>query len=228
MTAVMQAIAVDPHRVLRVGVLEGGKLVDERVFRDREDVTIGTTEKNTFVVSRSSVARSRKLFERSGDRYRLRILDGMTGRVASGNELVDIATLRAQSRADTFALAEDARGRVTVDGATFLFQLVAAPPLAPRPQLPLSVKAGSGIDWLTTVIAAFSFLFHFGIVGAIYSDWLDPIVDQDIAIGQLVEAVKALPQPPVTEPKETPDASRRPPSPCRRRGLAGRRLPKST
>ena len=41
------------------------------------------------------------------------------------------------------------------------------------------MKAGlaSDIDWTTTIIAAFSFLFHFGAVGSIYSDWMDPIVD---------------------------------------------------
>ena len=30
-----------------------------------------------------------------------------------------------------------------------------------------------------TIIAAFSFLFHFGMVGAIYSDWMDPVVDDE-------------------------------------------------
>ncbi len=44
-----------------------------------------------------------------------------------------------------------------------------------------------------TIIAAFSFLFHFGAVGSIYSDWMDPIVDDEVDVAQLLESVKQLP-----------------------------------
>ena len=57
--------------------------------------------------------------------------------------------------------------------------------MQPRPQLPLSVKGGlaSQIDWNLTIIAAFSFLLHFGLIGAMYSDWMDPVVNDDISPG---------------------------------------------
>src|SRR5262249_49181136 len=86
---------------------------------------------------------------------------------------------------------------------TFLFQFVAPPPVQPKPQLPVSVKGGlsSQIDWTMTIIAAFSFLFHFGMVGAIYSDWMDPVVDDEVNIAGLIDSVKSLPPPP---PVETP------------------------
>jgi hypothetical protein len=100
-------------------------------------------------------------------------------------------------------LTEDARGKVVVGETTFLFQFVAPPPVQPKPQLPVSVKSGlsSQIDWPMTIIAAFSFLFHFGLVGAIYSDWMDPVVDEDLNIAGLIDSVKSLPPPP---PLETP------------------------
>ena len=41
-----------------------------------------------------------------------------------------------------------------------------------------------------TIIAAFSFLFHFGMVGAIYSDWMDPVVDDELDIAGLIDSVK--------------------------------------
>ncbi|WP_410961609.1 hypothetical protein, partial [Salmonella sp. SAL4457] len=70
------------------------------------------------------------------------------------------------------------------------------------------------IDWTTTIIAAFSFLFHFGAVGSIYSDWMDPVVDDELDVAQLLESVKQLPPPPVELPPkedaETPAATAAP------------------
>jgi hypothetical protein len=75
----------------------------------------------------------------------------------------------------------------------------------PRPQLPLAVKGGiaSTIDWTLTIIAAFSFLLHFGLVGAMYSDWMDPVVGDDFNVAGLVDLMKNIPAPPVVEPTET-------------------------
>jgi hypothetical protein len=92
-----------------------------------------------------------------------------------------------------------------------LFQFVAPPPVQPKPQLPVSVLRGaSSIDWNTTIIAAFSFLLHFLALGAIYSDWLDPVIDDEVSVAGLVDSIKALPPPPVVEeqvaePTETAD-----------------------
>src|SRR4029079_17934061 len=75
-------------------------------------------------------------------------------------------------------LTEDSRGKVVIGDTTFLFQFVAPPPIQPKPQLPVAVLRGaSSIDWNTTIIAALSFLFHFMLLGAVYSDWLDPGID---------------------------------------------------
>jgi outer membrane biosynthesis protein TonB len=91
-----------------------------------------------------------------------------------------------------------------IGDAAFLFQFVAPPPVQPRPQLPVAVLRGAGsIDWNTTIIAALSFLLHFMALGAIYSDWLDPVVDDEVAIAGLIDSLKNLPPPPpVEEQKE--------------------------
>ncbi len=98
---------------------------------------------------------------------------------------------------------------MVIGETTFLFQFVAPPPPQPRPQLPLSVKGGlaSQIDWTLTIIAAFSFMFHFGFIGAMYSDWMDPVV-QDESIQGLIDMTKNLPPPPVEDkPAETSDTA---------------------
>ena len=56
------------------------------------------------------------------------------------------------------------------------------PPPDARPKLPPSVKPGllGELDWGLTGLVALSFLLHFGLVGGIYSDWMDPVVDTDV------------------------------------------------
>lgn len=210
MTAVMRAISQQSGpKVLRIGLVQGGKVIEERVVKQRTHVTVGPSEKSMFVLPTKSVPPNFKLFELVGNDYCLNFLDGMGGRVALKTGISDLSALRGQARrvqqgpaqAYQVALSEEARGKVVIGETTFLFQFVAPPPIQPKPQLPSSVRGGTSIDWTTTIIAAFSFLFHFGLVGSIYSDWMDPVLDDDTNTAQLIESLKQLPPPP---PVETP------------------------
>src|SRR5690606_35224414 len=51
------------------------------------------------------------------------------------------------------------------------------------------------------IIAAFAFLVHFLAIGAMYSDWLDPIVDEELSLAGLVDTFDKLPPPPPIEEK---------------------------
>jgi hypothetical protein len=216
MTAVMRAMPqVSGPKVLRIGLVQGGKVIEERVIKQRSHVTIGPSEKSMFVVPSQSLPQNFRLFELIGNEYHLNFIDGMSGRVALQTGISDLAALRGQAKrsaqgAYQVRLTEDARGKVVVGETTFLFQFVAPPPIQPKPQLPVSVKGGlsSQIDWTMTIIAAFSFLFHFGMVGAIYSDWMDPVIDDEINIAGLIDSVRALPPPPpVEQPTEVTTAT---------------------
>lgn len=221
MTAVMRAmpVATGP-KVLRIGLVQGGKVIEERVIKQRSTVTVGPSEKNTFVVlsGGAPIPATFKLFELIGQDYFLNFLDGMGGRVALQTGVSDLGTLKGQARrvqvgdASVYQvkLTEDARGKVVVNETTFLFQFVAPPPLQPKPQLPSSVKAGLAdeIDWSMTIIAAFSFLIHFGAVGSMYSDWADRVLPDEGDVRGLVSMVKSLPPPPPVEKpaEEDPNA----------------------
>ena len=61
------------------------------------------------------------------------------------------------------------------------------------------------LDWKTTFIAAFSFLFHFGAIGTLYADWSDPVIDDEVRVAQLVESLNQLPAAPQVEEKSAPD-----------------------
>src|SRR5271170_7392282 len=212
MTAVMRAMsqATGP-KVLRIGLVASGRILEERIVKQRTSVTVGPSEKSMFVVQ-ANVPPQFKLFELIGPDYYLNFLDGMTGRVALASGITDLIALKGQAKrvgpAYQIRLTEEARGKVVIGETTFLFQFVAPPPVQPRPQLPLSVKGGlaSQIDWSLTIIAAFSFLLHFGLVGAMYSDWMDPVVNDDLTAG-LLDMVQRTVPPPVETADDSASAS---------------------
>lgn len=205
MTAVMRAVAATGPKVLRIGLVQGGKVLEERIIKQRTHVTIGPSEKSMFVIATNNVPANFRLFELIGNEYYLNFLDGMSGRVALPTGISDLSQLKGQARrtpqnAYQIKLTEDSRGKVVVGDVTLLFQFVAPPPVQPKPQLPVAVTRGaSSIDWPTTMIAAFAFLLHFLAIGAIYSDWLDPLVDDEINVAGLVDSMKQLPPPPAVE-----------------------------
>jgi outer membrane biosynthesis protein TonB len=195
MTAVMRAVVpVAGPKVLRIGLVQGGRVIEERTLL-RTSVTIGPSEACDMLVPDPSIPPRFKLLERVGAHYYLNLLDTMTGRVALETGIVDIATLRVRARTRRVKITEAARGMVVIGDTSLLFQFVAPPPAQPRPQLPLTVKAGlaSSIDWTLTVIAAFSFLLHFGVIGAMYSDWMDPLIDEGVTTGGLIDAMNRIP-----------------------------------
>ncbi len=222
LTSVMRAAAAPAaEKVLRVGLVHRGRVIDERVIAADEHVTIGPNERATFVVQAPGVPPSFRLFERADDHYRIQITPQMSGRIATGSTVVELSTLREQTPAVQLAgglgtahairLGPDARGKINVGEVTILFQFVVPAPALGKPQLPSGVKSGIGdVDWRTSVIAAFSFLVHFGAVGSIYSDWMDPVVDDEVETAQILESVKQLPAPPQLEHPKDDDVNRSP------------------
>ncbi len=205
MTAAMRALAAPEgtEKVLRVAMLQGGRILEERVFRDRGAVLVGPTEEATFVAG----SRSFTLFASDTTGYSLRLAKGSSGRVVTAEGAFDLASLgRSELRLDP-----SARGRVSLGDVTFLFQFVAPPPPRPRPQLPLSVRGNREVDWTITIVVAFSFLVHFGVIGSMYSDWLDPIVADDAVVG-IIDVTHNLPAPTVEEVATAPTASSSAPS----------------
>jgi outer membrane biosynthesis protein TonB len=159
-------------KILRIGIIQGGRIVEERLVRKRESISIGQSAKNTFVVLSDSLPRNWLLFEASGTQYVAHFSDGMDARIAVGNEIISLSQLKQtgkiQKRGASWVLPLDerARGKITLADMTILFQFVTPPPPQPRPQLPASVRGSalSGVDWFFTTIAAVSFLLHLMLV----------------------------------------------------------------
>ncbi len=200
MTALMRAASTraDGPRVLRIGLVQSGRVIEERLVKQRTTVSIGQSERATFVLPGAPDV---ELFEKTKSGYALNFTDAMTGRVVCEDGIKDLATLRARSERGAgvyrFELGSDARGKVVVGDSTFLFQFVEPPPPATRPQLPLAVKAtfGGQVDWALTMVAAFSFMLHFGFIGAMYSDWSDQVVSEDVTVQGLADLLNNVPAP---------------------------------
>jgi outer membrane biosynthesis protein TonB len=155
-------------KILRIGIIQGGRIVEERLVRKRENITVGQSAKNMFVVLSDALPRNWLLFEATGSGYVAHFSDGMDARIAVGNEIISLAQLKQTGKIQkrgaswTLPLDERSRGKITLQDMTILFQFVTPPPPQPRPQLPASVRgsAFSDMDWFFAIIAAASFLTH--------------------------------------------------------------------
>lgn len=216
MTRAMLAAQQNAHqpRVLRVGVLQEGSILEERIVRERADVSAGTTERATLTVHASAFPAHCVLFCVKNDAWHLRFDTNAEGRVALGDTVRSLKEWSADPRAVRdgeggawlLALDDGSRGKVTVAGVTFLFQFVSAPPEAPRPQVPMALRRSltRDMDWrYNSSLAAFLTLA----LGAM--SWIeygyDPVVDDNSDALEFVARRVRL-SPPEDETPPEPEA----------------------
>jgi outer membrane biosynthesis protein TonB len=129
-------------KALRVGVVQGGKIVEERTFAEPATVRIGSGARNTFVLPQSNLPESFVLFQPEGAGVALAFDEGMRGRVEGPGGSTELDVLarggraRRQGERWLLPLAPEERGRVALGEATVLWQFVVPAPEAPRPVLP--------------------------------------------------------------------------------------------
>ncbi|MBS1120944.1 MAG: hypothetical protein H6Q90_3172 [Deltaproteobacteria bacterium] len=159
-------------RILRIGVLLGGKIVEERLIRERTAVSIGQSMKNTFSIPIEALPLEFTLFALDEGKYSLRFFDKMDGRLSdAGGQVNTLDALKArgaQSQGNYWQvpLTDSARGKLSLGDLTILFQFVTEPPRQPKPMLPASVRGtfADRFDPRLLVILGASILAHFAIV----------------------------------------------------------------
>ena len=150
-------------KILRVGVIQGGRIVEEKLERKRQDVTIGQSAKNTFILPSSHLSKSYKIFEAKGESYFLAFDDSMEGRVSLNDQVLDLKSVAKSGEVKKkggryhVELDDNSRGKVQMGEFTLLFQFVDKPPVLPRMQLPAEATKTT-IDWLFVNILLVSFL----------------------------------------------------------------------
>ena len=217
MTMAMQAVQVKAAgpKALRIGLIQGGKIVEERVIRKRETVTVGSSEKNHFVIHTEGMPGRFELFQLVGNDYILNFTDIMSGRVGLPGGVQDLTQMRQSGAARNAGshfqvkLNDNSRGKVVIGPTTLLFQFVVPPPIQPRPQLPAAARAGfvRSIDWLFTAFMVFTFMSMFGfIVYLENADW--PITEGLAAVPEdIAKILYDEPPPPPPEAKTEPEKS---------------------
>jgi hypothetical protein len=124
--------------VLRIGILQGGKIVHERLIKAGQSVTIGESEKNTFVFKAHQLPKRHTLFRSKGEQLALCFTDEMGGMIALPGGVVSLKEARANGaaelRGDSYVIPmnQKSRGKVVIGDITVLFQYVAAPPESAR------------------------------------------------------------------------------------------------
>jgi outer membrane biosynthesis protein TonB len=151
------------RRVLRIGIINAGRIVEERLLKRREDVSIGPSSRNTLIVPTPTAryGKSHTLFELRAGGYQLVYDREMEGRVSLGDdEIVDLQAVAKAGRATkrgsfyVLPLPDRGRGKVVLGEYTILFQFVDPPAAATRPRLPASTRGGltTHVDWTFTYI----------------------------------------------------------------------------
>ena len=185
------------RKILRVGIIQSGRIVEERLIRKREDVSIGQASKNTFILPASHLPKSFTLFEGKSGGYHLIFDDSMEGRVSIGEEVLDLKSLGKSGNVKrrggryTVELDERSRGKIVVGEFTLLFQFIDAPPVLPKPQLPAAAR-GANVDWLFVNILIVTGLILGGGGGGLDFWWRDTGQYMQVEFGKKTRAYEML------------------------------------
>lgn len=179
------------------------------MFRDATPVTFGQSLKCGLSIPGDGIPHEHALFVHDQGRALLRVTKAMTGKLSQGGEIqTELHRGEAIDGVWLIPLAKGARGKLVLGDATILFQEIAAPPIAPRPVLPASIRGtlGDRIDRRLAVIIGASVALHLGF--AAYA-WMD-----DVETGSMLETpvaqtyrqeVMEVTLPDETPPVATPD-----------------------
>lgn len=194
------------QKVLRIGIIQDGKIVQERLVKAGESVTVGESPKNTFVFPKTHLpGQSFLLFKPSGKGYILNFTSDMKGKISSGGAVVALQKLNEdpsvtrKNGVATLPLTEQDRGKIAIDGITVLFQFVAPPPTK-------AVKPIQQLDFRPRLIEEddpvfIGFLGVWSALGVVLAIWVwqaDPVV---LTIDDVPQRFVKL----VVEPKPAPE-----------------------
>lgn len=149
-------------KVLRIGIVQRGKIIDEREMKKRESVSIGNGKdpKATFQVASDALPGSFTLFDYDGKKYFLRFSEGIEARIQiDGPNVVDFGALESQGKvsdrqgAKAVELTDESRGKVMIGDITVLFQFKAPLAIPAKPVLPVEIR-GSLVENVDIQFAA--------------------------------------------------------------------------
>ena len=203
------------EKILRVGIIQNGRIIEERLLRNRESVSVGQKLNNTFVIASNAFPPNYVMFDVKGGKYVLNFTAKMSGRILLAKSVHDLKSLaktgkaKATSGGWSLELSERARGKVTLGDVTILFQFVNPPPLRVLPQLPANMRGGL-LLFLSSVMGlsggflasmVFSTVAQAG--GVLWLVWMVPPAPRVTGIEALPDRFVSIIEPP--EEEELPE-----------------------
>lgn len=197
-------------KVLRIGLVQEGKIVQERLMKAGESVFVGTGPNNTFDIPGAPMSKM-ELFTSKGINYTLNFHEKMDGKISLKDGIRDLEELRKATGTTkkgelySVSLTEEVKGKVVVGTTTLLFQFVPAPPEPVR----VVTKGDFRPRWFDNEDPLFmNLLIGFNIVFLVFSIWvrLTPMPEKDEM--ELIEAAAAMIKPvslPEPEPTQVVD-----------------------
>jgi hypothetical protein len=193
------------EQCLRLGVLQNGRLLEERLLPAGRPATIGPSARCTVILAEDRLPRPWRLFQIRRGRPLLRLAPDMEARLAVNGHASTVPPASRGRHPRLLPLAPSTRGRISIGDVVILFQLLAPLPARPRPQLPASVRGSlrASLDRGFTALAMASLLCH--LAAALYLrgvDWpRQP--DQTAQLDRFIRDVRVRPIP-VPEPIAAP------------------------
>lgn len=161
-----------PYRVLKYGLVQDGKIIEEGILDAKEGITLGSDPSNTISVTEGRVPRRHRLIESSGNSYKLTLFEGIDGKLSVGDQIFSISDIDSsdiivkKGNYREIKLEETSKGKLVLGRTTILFQLVPPPPPPPILKLPKELRASmwSGFDLFFVTVILLSALFHLSLV----------------------------------------------------------------
>ena len=168
-----------PQKILRIGIIQNDTVLEERLIRKRESITIGTSPKCTFIVPLPPLKRPIPFLQVHKGQFHLAYIPGTRGRlsiqgqVRKLEEAVKMPGTEKRGDVALIPLDENSRGKIRLHDLTILFQFVTPPPTLPKPQLPASARGNffRQIDYTLLSFLLLSLLIQAGGVGSLEFWW---------------------------------------------------------
>lgn len=180
-------------KVLRIGVVQEGKIVQERLMKVGEPVFVGSGPKNTFEITGDGVPARLELFSAKGNAYSLVVNAAVSGKVQTKDGPKDLDDLRkdAAKKGDLWSIpiGEEVKGKVVVGKTSILFQFVPAPPEPMKVAAPADSKA----SWMDEDDPVFlGLLMVFSFFAGVFMLWVQLTPVREVDELAMVEAAADL------------------------------------
>lgn len=199
-------------KVLRIGIIQDGKVQEERLVETGEDVTVGSGKGATFVVPDAKLdAPQMTLFAYRDGRYQLQFDNVVKGKVSVEGKPVSLDKVRkgevpAGKAGELWALPlkDTDKGKLKVGKTTILFQFVPPPPVS-------AAAAAGKVSFRPKLIqdddpVFFGFLALWSALGAVFMVWVYNTEVPETTFDELPDRFKRLvvAKPPPEVKKEEP------------------------